>query len=591
MARVTIESSAAPAVQGSLENRIQTAGALLMASGACAAALCPGAILGAAAAGMWRWYQRPPTWLRVLCAVVLLAPVLALRSFISVAWLWRDMLANALPDTLNGVDGAVVWRSIPIEALAGPLIFESTLLAVAILRRSVGGQIRRDHRRDKQRWRAISGQEQPTSQLRSMLPDPHTAASDADPDHPRGKIRLGIDRETNRPLDLALPDELASHVFLPGVSGAGKTTTLTRLADGAIANRYGVVIIDCKGGDLGGTARMLAERYHLPFNLVDPDAPESLGYNPCSGNAAAVANKLVGAFTYGPTAEIYKNIAMEAIPIVVRALFAAGAEVSLQALYDAFGPRGMAKLAQTIPGSDDESERLRQRLLSIDTTDRITKGGHAGLQRRLGALLEGKFGNIFRATHAFDWDKALVEPSVTYIALSTLASSEDVELMGRVIAQDLKQVCARRIKAQAQHGIVPVLAIFDEFAALREADQLSDLLRQARQALMPVVVSTQYIPLTDDLRKSVLGAGLLICHRVESEDAKALADQFGTRPKNEVTQQIDYATGYAERGSVKRVDAYNVHPNELRTFKAGFAALKSTARNRYTIVQVFRDHG
>ena len=30
---------------------------------------------------------------------------------------------------------------------------------------------------------------------------------------------------------------------------------------------------------------------------------------------------------------------------------------------------------------------------------------------------------------------------MTYIALSTLASNVDVELMGRVIAQDLKQTC------------------------------------------------------------------------------------------------------------------------------------------------------
>ena len=50
----------------------------------------------------------------------------------------------------------------------------------------------------------------------------------------------------------------------------------------------------------------------------------------------------------------------------------------------------------------------------------------------------------------------LAEPSVTYIALSALASSEDVELMGRVIAQDLKQVCSRRIRDIARGAqVVP----------------------------------------------------------------------------------------------------------------------------------------
>jgi len=95
-----------------------------------------------------------------------------------------------------------------------------------------------------------------------------------------------------------------------------------------IANRFAVVIVDCKGGGLGELARELARRHGVPFNLVDPDAPNSLGYNPCYGDAAAIANKLIGAFTYAPAAEIYKNIAMEAIPVIVRALTAAGEPVS-----------------------------------------------------------------------------------------------------------------------------------------------------------------------------------------------------------------------------------------------------------------------
>ena len=189
-----------------------------------------------------------------------------------------------------------------------------------------------------------------------------------------------------------------------------------------------------------------------------------------------------------------------------------------------------------------------------------------------------------------DWDQALSEPSVVYIALSTLASSEDVELMGRVIAQDLKQVCARRIRARrGNEDVVPVLAIFDEFAALKEAEQLTDLLLQARQALMPTVISTQYIPESIALRKAVLSAGLIICHRVEGGDAEEIANQFGTRKASELTHQIDYETGFSEKGSTRRVDAYNVNPNILRTLKPGHAALKSVARDRHAIVHVYPD--
>jgi hypothetical protein len=581
MARVAIESQAAPAAQGPIENQVQDLASLLMLACACVALDSPGILLGAAVTCGWFWLYRPSVLARVLCALVLVAPLLALHSFVVWAWPWRDLLAQFFPGQVVSVSGTDAFRSLYAEALAGPLWFEGAVLAARLRSRRVDAQIRRDHRLDKKRWRAISGQQQP------MLPNPQTARSSTSPAHPPGHVRLGVDAETNRPLDLALPADLAAHIFLPGASGSGKTTTVVRLADGALASGYGVVIVDCKAGGLGDAARTLADRYGLPFNLVDPDAPKSLGYNPCSGDAAAVANKIVGAFTYGPSAEIYKNIAMEAVPVVVRGLQAAKEAVTLDALYAAFGTRGMVRIAQKLPAGD----RIRERLLELGdgNGDRTGSGGRAGLQHRLGALLEGKFGDLFRAKKVLDWDRALAQPSVTYIALSALASSEDVELMGRVIAQDLKQVCARRLRQLADGTLTPVLAVFDEFAALDEADQLADLLLQARQALMPVVVSTQYLPETVPLRKACLGAGLLIAHRVEAEDAEAIAAQFGTRRATDVTHQVDYETGFSEKGSIKRVDKFNIHPNELRTFEAGQAAIKSVPKRSHTIVRVYPD--
>lgn len=197
------------------------------------------------------------------------------------------------------------------------------------------------------------------------------------PAHPRGAIRLGLDQETNRPFDLKLPEDIASHVFLPGASGTGKTTTIGRVADGALANGHGVVIVDCKAGSLRQTAERLADRYNLAFNLIDPDDPDTLGYNPCSGDAAEVANKLVGAFTFGPAAEIYKNIGMEAVPAVVRGLIAADHEPSLEALHDAFAARGFAELAHEIHATDAEAQRARDRLLSLDPRDPVMRNGYS----------------------------------------------------------------------------------------------------------------------------------------------------------------------------------------------------------------------
>jgi hypothetical protein len=596
VARPNIESSAAPAVQGTVEDHIQLVAGLLTAATGAAVAICPGILIGVAAAALWRWLKQPATYVRIAVAVALLVPFLALRSLVETAWLWRDMLANALPSAIKGVDGGLVFRSLPVEALAGPLALELFSLAILVQRRTINGQVRRDHRLDKQQWRAISGHRGPTERLKAMRSHAVVVRSAASYTHPRGFVRLGLDAEINQPLDLKLPDEFATHVFMPGASGGGKTTTIARLADGALANGYSAIFIDCKGSGLGDTARALAERYGLPFFLVDPDDPTSLGYNPCSGDASSVANKLVGAFTYSPAAEIYKNIAMEAVPVVARGLMAAGKRVTLEALYDAFGTRGFTKLAQAIPTSGEGNDRLKKRLLDLGSAsqaDRVSKSGFGGFQHRLGALLEGKFGELFRSDDVLlDWGEALAQPSVTYVALSTLASNEDVELFGRVIAQDLKQVCSHRLRALRRGDeVIPALAVFDEFAALQEAEQLADLGFQAREARMPLVISTQYIPQTIELRKVAMSAGLILAHRVEAEDAEAIADQFGTRKRSELTHQVDFGTGYAEKGSIRRVDAYNVNPNVLRTLKIGRLALRSVHRERHAIVNVYRDRG
>lgn len=582
MARLAIESQAAPAVEGPTEHSIQELAAMLAVALGCVVLLNPGVLLGAAVFGGWTWLHRPSVARRIACALLLVVPLLALHSFLIWGWTVRDVLQlPSLQPTVSSVGGTLALRSFYTEALSGPLWFEAAVLVARLKARRVHAQLRRDHRLDKRRWRAISGRRQP------MLSNgPPTSRMGSDVAHPPGCVRLGVDAETNGPLDLDLPADLAAHVFLPGASGSGKTTTLARLADGALANGYGVVVIDAKAGELGSVARRLATDYGVPFNLVDPDAPDSLGYNPCTGDAASIANKLVGAFTYGPDAEIYKNVALEAVPVVVRGMQAAGETVTLEGLYDAIGVRGMPKLAHKLPDDD----RTRKRLLDLDDAGGTASSGRAGLQRRLGALLEGKFGDVFRLQPALDWNAALAQPSVTYVALSTLASSEDVELMGRVLAQDLKQVAHHRLRQLANgEQLFPVLTIFDEFAALNEADQLADLLLQARQALMPTVVSTQYLPVTVSLRKACLGAGLLIVHRVEAEDAENIAAQFGTRRATEVTHQVDYGTGFSEKGSIRRVEKFNVHPNELRNLQPGQVALKSVPKRRYTIVQVYRD--
>lgn len=365
-------------------------------------------------------------------------------------------------------------------------------------------------------------------------------------------------------------DEVGQHIFIPGASGTGKTTTLVRLADGALANGFGVIIVDCKGVGLGGEARRLAARWGVPYVIVDPDDADTVGYDVCSGDPAGVANKIIGAFEFSGDAEIYKQVAMEVVPLIARALSDSGAPITLDAIYGALGKGGLSQL-----GRRRGAERYRDRMEELEAAGGITTAGYTGLQRRLGALMQGKFGDVFEMDPALDWDKATAAAQVTYLSLSSTATGEDVELFGRVITQDLKQLCDRRMRAiDRGQDPTPVLVIYDEFAALREATQVVDLLLQARQARAPIVVATQFLPDEVSIRKPVLSAGVIIAHRLGHDDAEQIAKELGTHKVPFTTAQVDYESGMSEKGSVRMVDEFNVHPNVLRTKKP---AAKKTA--------------
>lgn len=532
---------------------------------AVAAILNPALLIGAAVG--WSITRLLPGAHRARWALALAATAYAATlGGPLVAWPWRLLLAGQL--ATNGAASLVLHAdlttAITAEALCGLLLYQVATSAAGVIDRGIEAQFRREiKRRDDQR-EAVHGEPLAAD------PRPHVPAV----------IRLGLNREDSKPFDLH-PAELEQHVFLPGASGSGKTTTLTRLADGVLGLGYGVVIVDCKGGSLKSVARGLAQRHGVPFACVDPNDPHTLGYDPCSGDASAVTNKLVGVFQYAAAGEIYKLAAMHVLPILVRALLATGEPVTLAALQDALLPAGMRRLAREAP------DPWRDRLHELADSKGVVAEGHLGLALRFGALLEGKFGPLFSQA-PLHWEDALATPTVTYIALRATASSEDVDLMGRVIAQDLKQVCAARLEA-LDSGMTPfpVLLIFDEFAALHEAEQIVDLLLQARQALMPTVISTQYLPEAVPIREACLGAGLLIVHRVTSASATELSAQFGTHPAWEQTVQTGEA-GATGMGSARMVDLYNVHPNALRDMGRGRAAVRSVMTDRRAIVEVYR---
>jgi len=530
----------------------------------------PGALIGAVVALlMWR-VTKPDIVTKWLLAALGAATVAALHSAVAIGWPWRALLGTWQPSFGAGLTPEVVAHSIAVEILCGPAVLVVFQLGTMLWAQTIHGQ----------EWTRYRNMVSRKKALERGWPGPGSPSAEQAGVR---TVQIGFDASSGEPFDLDL-DELRQHLFIPGASGTGKTTTIVALADGVLANGYGAVFVDFKGSGLSGAARKLAERHGLPFTVVDPHDPNSAGYNPCSGEPAAVANKLIGAFTFSGEAEIYKQVAMELVPIVCRALAAANSPISLDTIYETLRTGGLTRLARQL---GDEHESLRVRLEDLDETRGVGAAGVVGLQRRLGALMEGAFGDLFRRRPALDWNKVTSSQQVTYISLSATSAGEDVELFGRVILQDLKQLCAERMRALNQgEDVTPALIVLDEFAALREATQVVDLLLQAREARTPLVVATQFVPEEPSIRSPVMSAGVLIVHRLEAEDADKIAAQFGTRTAPNLTAQVDYELGTSQKGSVRWVEEFNVHPNDLKELPVGTAAIYARQSKRRAVVRI-----
>ncbi|WP_281268877.1 type IV secretion system DNA-binding domain-containing protein [Spiroplasma phoeniceum] len=87
-------------------------------------------------------------------------------------------------------------------------------------------------------------------------------------------------------------------------------------------------------------------------------------------------------------------------------------------------------------------------------------------------------------------------------------------------------------------------------------------------------LKTNNMNLTDTIFGNV---STIVCHNIKDPNtAEYVASVFGTQETEKITRQLDFKNNTADMGSVRAVDEFIVHPNDLKTLKTGECYLKTT---------------
>lgn len=324
-----------------------------------------------------------------------------------------------------------------------------------------------------------------------------------------GRLRIGVQRD-GRPVTIPFAPGRIGHTLVVGATGAGKTVTQTTIALRAVEAGLAVIAIDPKGDrglreELRGAAIASGRR----FQEWSPCGPGV--YNPYGrGGDTEIADRVLAGERF--TEPHYLRQAQRYLGHAVRALRAAGREVSLAEIVGVLEPEGLELALRQAPERQAESGGAY-----LDSLTARQLRDLAGIRDRLAILAESDVGRWLdpaaRSAPRVELMGAIQAGSVVYFDLESDSRPLLSRMLGAAIVQDLQSIVASLQRAPA-----PALVMIDEFSAVA-AEQVVALFGRARSAGLWLLLGTQELsdlrlPGRELLLEQVLGnLSLLIAHR------------------------------------------------------------------------------
>ena len=423
------------------------------------------------------------------------------------------------------------------------------------------------------------------------------------------KIVLGrVQGRTLFPKLESLTDaQLNHHVHVVGPTGYGKTVLLTHVLKNRIEAGKGLLFIDLKGEmEMILNISQVAARSNRTedlqvFSLSHPEL--SWGYNPFAGQTPTqVRDKIINSFIWSE--EYYKHLAGSFLLKLFIGLMRLSERDQIKctpALVLECSTRG-DRIAEAIRKLAKEEKRERLCLEEVYQMVTSPEGYKSlqGLRSQLESLVYSDFGKLIAGdgSNQIDLFKSANESKITMIFLDSRRYPETAKVMGRLILSDLKAASARIDAEVKKEDRRPFTVVIDEFADFA-TDDFVGFLDRARSSQMSIVVAHQEF--SDLKRVSPEFAARVMANTSTlyafmqklPESAELVSRMAGTKRGWEATERTtrmgfwDMPTGDK---SLKQVDEFLIHPNQVKTLRIGEClSIKKYPRTKVNLVKVDRE--
>ena len=412
------------------------------------------------------------------------------------------------------------------------------------------------------------------------------------------EVPIGVD-EAARPVSLDA-DALRTHGVVIGPTGVGKTQALERVIygfTGAPAARdlhLPAVVIDMKADpDLASTLAAIAKQTGRKFHHVTVDAAGS-AYNPIAGLTADEAADALYETLFAADkslnmhyATLSRRLLQQACRVCVDLADARVArvgggtwQIGLADVADLLNLDTLRSVAPFV--SPAVAASLTRYLADLDASK--NEGDVGDVRDRVAVIVDTAAGRILDAT-GFTMEHAIRAGDIVCLSLDAAGAPQTARTIGTLAIQDL---CATfgRLARDGWGKSHMCLTVLDEFSALG-TPRVADLYARARSAGGAVLLATQDLDADLEAVSAQFAASVrtnanvwLVLRQTRGESADAIARDIGSRLAWKETVQVEEdwdalggmhaASGV---GSLREVDEFILHPNDIKSLPQGGAYL------------------